>query len=70
MRQDLASCPWPVGCGIIAVSMEKGGAAVKKRRAALLALAILFVLLGVMNGGAGDVLMKAIAVCTECIGLG
>ncbi len=39
-------------------------------RAALYALAVLFILLGVMNGGAWDVLVKAIRICTECIGLG
>ena len=36
----------------------------------LLALAGLFILLGVSNGGANDVLVKAINICTECIGLG
>ena len=33
-------------------------------------LALLFIILGVMNGGAQDVLIKAINICTECIGLG
>lgn len=32
--------------------------------------AVLFILLGVMNGGLYDVLVKAINICTECIGLG
>ena len=36
----------------------------------LLALAGLFIILGVINGGANDVLVKAINICTECIGLG
>ena len=36
----------------------------------LAALALLFIILGVMNGGARDVLIKAINICTECIGLG
>jgi len=39
-------------------------------RLVLLAAAILFILLGVVNGGAGDVLIKAKNICTECIGLG
>lgn len=39
-------------------------------RMALIAAAILFILLGAMNGGAGDVLIKAKNICTECIGLG
>ncbi len=39
-------------------------------RIAVPALAVLFIVLGVMNGGARDVLVKAINICTECIGLG
>lgn len=38
--------------------------------AALFALALLLVLLGVLNGGARDVLTKAVKICSECIGLG
>ena len=39
-------------------------------RVALLLCAIAFIVLGVMNGGLYDVLVKAINICTECIGLG
>lgn len=39
-------------------------------RIVLYALAVLFIVLGVMNGGLRDVLVKAINICTECIGLG
>ena len=39
-------------------------------RACMLAAAVLFIVLGVMNGGLYDVLVKAINICTECIGLG
>lgn len=39
-------------------------------RLAVLAVGIAFVILGVLNGGATDVLGKAIRICTECIGLG
>lgn len=39
-------------------------------RIMILSTALLFILLGVMNGGAYDVLIKAINICTECIGLG
>ena len=39
-------------------------------RIMILATALLFILLGVMNGSAYDVLIKAIDICTECIGLG
>ena len=33
-------------------------------------IAVAFLMLGIFNGGAEDVLKKAIAICTECIGLG
>ena len=39
-------------------------------RADLYAAAMVFIVLGVMNGGLYDVLVKAINICTECIGLG
>lgn len=39
-------------------------------RAALLVVGIVFVIVGTANGGMADVLKKAIAICTECIGLG
>ena len=38
--------------------------------AALLAAALLLIVLGVLNGGARDVLAKAVRICSECIGLG
>jgi len=39
-------------------------------RLAILAVAIVFTVLGILNGGIDDVLGKAAAICTECIGLG
>ena len=39
-------------------------------RIALLAAAVVLIVLGVQNGGLNDVLVKAINICTECIGLG
>jgi hypothetical protein len=39
-------------------------------RCAVLALAIGFIALGIFNGGMKDVFDKAVAICTECIGLG
>lgn len=37
---------------------------------AMTMLAVVFIVVGIFNGGAKDVLDKAIAICTECIGLG
>ena len=39
-------------------------------RIAVAVLAIVFIVLGIFNGGMADVLSKAINICTECIGLG
>ena len=44
--------------------------AVLSIRISLAAVALVFIALGVSNGGMADVLAKAIAICTECIGLG
>lgn len=38
--------------------------------AALVCAALLLIVIGVFNGGAQDVLAKAIKICSECIGLG
>ncbi len=38
--------------------------------AALFCGALALIVLGVLNGGARDVLAKAIKICSECIGLG
>jgi hypothetical protein len=39
-------------------------------RICLYCVAALLILLGIRNGGMRDVLVKAINICTECIGLG
>ena len=39
-------------------------------RAILILAAIVFIIMGILNGSAKDVLYKARNICTECIGLG
>lgn len=39
-------------------------------RVIMLMAAVLLIVLGITNGGLWDVLVKAINICTECIGLG
>ena len=39
-------------------------------RGIVLVIAITFIIVGIVNGGAHDVLVKAINICQECIGLG
>jgi hypothetical protein len=49
---------------------EKYAKATLITRYAILGVALLLVVLGIFNGGAADVLGKAVKICTECIGLG
>lgn len=39
-------------------------------RGVLFVVGVVFVVLGAMNGGVGDLFDKAVNICTECIGLG
>ncbi len=39
-------------------------------RGIVFVVAVTFIIVGIFNGGAHDVLVKAINICTECIGLG
>ena len=39
-------------------------------RVSVAVIAVTFIIVGALNGGANDVLVKAINICTECIGLG
>lgn len=39
-------------------------------RGIIFVVGVTFLILGILNGGANDVLIKAINICTECIGLG
>lgn len=49
---------------------EKKPLFVRTCRIVLLAVAVSFLVLGIVNGGAADVLNKARIICMECIGLG
>lgn len=49
---------------------QEGGFVPLVIRTAVLALAVAFIVLGVLNGGLEDVLIKANAICMECVGLG
>lgn len=39
-------------------------------RLAVLVLAVIFVIAGVLNGSMEDMIIKAVNICTECVGLG
>ena len=39
-------------------------------RTVFIAAAAVLILMGILNGSAGDVLIKAVNICTECVGLG
>lgn len=49
---------------------EKKEMPVRLIRCAVLIVAVVFIVVGIFNGSAQDVLTKAIKICTECIGLG
>ena len=51
---------------------DKTGTGKRKNavRLSLIFLALVFIVLGAVNGSALDVLIKAITICSECIGLG
>ena len=53
-----------------ATECKHKGAPINAVRTVLLIAAVVLIVLGVFNGGARDVLVKAINICTECIGLG
>ena len=57
---------------LASVKMEKktGMKGVWVTRGVLLTVAVAFIVLGIFNGGMQDVLLKAINICTQCIGLG
>lgn len=42
----------------------------KAIKLSMIVIAVILIIAGIYNGGAEDVLKKAIAICTECIGLG
>jgi len=39
-------------------------------RTAVLVIALVLIVIGIINGGLEDVLAKGAAICTECVGLG
>ena len=49
---------------------EENGKHAGRLRAALYTAAVILIAAGILNGGMRDVLVKAINICTECIGLG
>lgn len=53
----------------VAAAAENGKHA-GRLRAALYTAAVMLIAAGILNGGMRDVLVKAINICTECIGLG
>ena len=49
---------------------KKTGRRERILQSTILILAIVLILLGIWNGGMGDVFDKGAAICTECVGLG
>ena len=49
---------------------ERDGKKKKALQAAVLIAAVILIAAGILNGSAWDVLIKAVTICTECVGLG
>ncbi len=49
---------------------DKNKLAINVARGVIIGLSVVLIVVGIFNGGAEDVLQKAINICTECIGLG
>ncbi len=69
LREIEAAKVAPMRQAAVKPDSRRGGAATIVR-VALLVCAVALIVLGVCNGGMRDVLIKAINICTECIGLG
>lgn len=60
-RQEEPDCRMPAG------AIPRRAAPI---RGVMLAAALILLLCGILNGSARDVMIKAIMICTECIGIG
>lgn len=52
------------------VESKKRNLIINIAKIGILIVAVVFIVIGISNGGAEDTLQKAINICTECIGLG
>ena len=59
-----------LGKPVIIEESKNEQTAVLAFRIAVLCIGAIFIILGITNGGMTDVLIKAVGICTECIGLG
>lgn len=79
MKNLLVACKgMPISASPLVAHMERAKAALIKAefgvtlgmRITVAVVAVVFIGLGIWDGGMGDVFGKAVALCTECIGLG
>ena len=70
VRREKASPDAGNAAGALPAPGETAYGKQRKIRLALLCLSAALIAAGVWNGSARDVLMKAVKICTECIGLG
>ena len=66
---EYRECPAALTLGRIARALSRPVVAYTFK-GVVLAVAVTFIVLGIVNGGMSDVLGKAVRICTECIGLG
>ena len=66
-KEEIHNCPICRAIGFIKENEKPISLGV---RIAIVGCAVVFIVMGIANGGMADVLNKAIKICTECIGLG
>lgn len=66
-KEEIHNCPI---CRAVGFIKKNEKPIVLGVRIALVGCAVVFIIMGIANGGMVDVLNKAIKICTECIGLG
>ena len=76
-KAEIAYLKEAISFGAVSPKMAADTAKIKKEsltlwcvRGVIIAVAVIFIVVGIFNGGMADVLGKAIRLCTECIGLG
>lgn len=75
-KQNVSVLSTPIASAISSVSSKARKSSLPEGRGRIIImcglgiLAVVFIVLGILNGGMQDVLTKAIAICRECIGMG
>ncbi len=70
VKQEIANGAMKKATAAVALKQENEKRYITVARIIIAVLAVVFIVVGIFNGGMADVLAKAVRICTECIGLG